>query len=55
VLKYTIFANDWMGWSCNTYDGEEKRIEGFGWIPEGKRLLPMPVRTAHDNLVNVMG
>jgi len=39
-----------MGGACSAYGGEERRIEGFGGEPEGKRPLDKPRRSWEDNI-----
>jgi len=39
-----------MDGACSTYGGEERRIQGFGWKPEGKRPLGRPRRRWEDNI-----
>jgi len=39
-----------MGVACSTYGGEERRIQGFGGKPEGKRPLGRPRRKWEDNI-----
>ena len=36
--------------ACSTYGGEERRIQGFGGKPEGKRPLGRPRRKWEDNI-----
>jgi hypothetical protein len=40
-ISYQIENNE-MGGACRTYGGEERRIQGFGGKPEGKRPLEHP-------------
>ena len=39
-----------MGRACSTYSGEERRIQGFGGQPEGKRPLRRPRRRWEDDI-----
>ena len=39
-----------MGGKCSAYEGEERRIQGFGGKPEGKRPLGRPRRRCEDNI-----
>jgi len=39
-----------MGGACSTYGGEERRIQGFGGKPEGKRPLGRPRRRWENNI-----
>ena len=39
-----------MGRACSAYRGEERRIQGFGEKPEGKRPLGRPRRKWEDNI-----
>ena len=39
-----------MGGACSAYGGEERRIQGFGGKPEGKRPLGRPRRRWEDNI-----
>ena len=39
-----------MRGACSTHGGEERRIQGFGGEPEGKRPLGRPRRRWEDNI-----
>ena len=39
-----------MGGACSAYEGEERRIEGFGSRPKGKSPLGRPRRRWEDNI-----
>ena len=39
-----------MGGACSTYGGEERRIQGFGLQPEGKRSCGRSTRRGEDNI-----
>jgi len=39
----------WVG-ACSTYGGEERRIQGLGGKPEGKRPLGRSRRRLEDNI-----
>ena len=39
-----------MGMGCSTHRTEERRIQGFGGEPEGKRPLGRPRRRWGDNI-----
>jgi len=39
-----------MSGACSTYEGEERRIQGFVRKPEGKRPLGKPKRRCKDNI-----
>ena len=39
-----------MGGACSTYGGEERRIQGFGGKPEGKRSQRRPRRIWENNI-----
>jgi len=39
-----------MGGACSVYGGEERRIQGFGGEPEGKRPLVRPRGRWEDNI-----
>ena len=36
--------------TCSVYGAEERRMQGFGWTPEGKRPLGRPRRRWEDNI-----
>ena len=39
-----------MGGACSAYGGEERRIQSFGGISEGRRPLGRPRRRWEDNI-----
>ena len=39
-----------MGGACSAYGGEERRIQGFGGKPGGKRPFRRPRRKWEDNI-----
>ena len=39
-----------MGGACSAYEGVERRIQGFGEEPEGKRPLGRPRRRWEGNI-----
>ena len=39
-----------MGGACSVYGGEERRIQGFGGKPEGRRPLGRPRRRWEGNI-----
>ena len=39
-----------VGVACSTYGGEERRVQGFGGKPKGKRPLGRPRRRWEDNI-----
>ena len=39
-----------MSGACSAYGGKERRIEGFGSRPKGKRPLGRPRRRWEDNI-----
>jgi len=39
-----------MGGACSKYGGEDKRIQGLVWKPEGKRLLGRRRSRWEDNI-----
>ena len=39
-----------MGRACSRYRGEERRIQGFGGQPEGKRPLGIPKRRWENDI-----
>jgi hypothetical protein len=41
---------DDMGRPCSTHGRDEKCIQNFGWVTDGRRLLRRPGRTWEDNI-----
>jgi len=41
-----------MGGACSTYGGEERRIQGFGGKPAGKRPIGRP-RSGWENNIKI--
>jgi len=39
-----------MGGACSTYGGGEKRLKGFGGIPDGKSKFGSPGRRWEDTI-----
>jgi len=39
-----------MGRACSTHGRDEKCIQNFGWVTDGRRLLRRPGRTWEDNI-----
>jgi hypothetical protein len=39
-----------VGWTCDTHEGGERCLQGFGWEAKGKRSVGRPRRRWEDNI-----
>jgi hypothetical protein len=50
IIFLLLFKEDEVGGTYGTHGGGERFLQGFGWRPEGKKLLRRPRRRWESNI-----